>query len=117
MPSKDDRGGIDIDTFGACEGNLQAAWDGCLIERTLGHDVSSITEMLSNELTPSQRAERTNSSPVDWANESLTIATSSPVGYCVHADGICTYDTGNPSLDLGESIRSICLDGNYVEAT
>src|SRR6266511_503721 len=81
----DDCGGNEINTVGACIGSLHRAWDGGLIESALGRDVSSVAEILRNEVTPAQRADWTTSSPVDWANESFTIATSSPVAYCVRA--------------------------------
>jgi hypothetical protein len=45
----DDRGGNVIETEGSCAGGLHEAWDGCLLVRTLGRDVSAIVARLQKE--------------------------------------------------------------------
>lgn len=111
----DDRGGNSINTVDACVGSLHLAWDGCLVESTLGHDVTLIATELRNEITSAQRAEWTASSPTDWANESFALATNPMLGYCIPASRGSQYDTDNLSLDPGEPLKTVSIDQAYVE--
>jgi len=94
----DDRGGNQINTVGACVDSLHGAWDGCLVERTLGHDVSSIVTTLRNEITPAppsqfqplsrQRgAPAPDSSPAAPARRSPPISTISADANNVRVNG------------------------------
>ena len=75
---EDDRGGNLIEVEGLCgsgqHANLHGAWDTCLLEQTLGRDVSAIASRLIAEVTPERKAEWTASGPAAWAEESFQVA-------------------------------------------
>src|SRR4051812_35280368 len=116
----DDRGGNLVDTEGSCgsgeRANLHAAWDTCLLERTLGRDVRSIATKLLAEITEEQKEQWAASDPAAWANESFQVATDPAVRYCAKEDGRCAYDEGNEVLDQDEEHKVVAIDAAYVEA-
>jgi hypothetical protein len=78
----DDRAGSDIAVAGLCSGTIHAAWDGCLIERSLGRDTQAVATALHAEISDEERAAWTASTPLAWGNESLAIAISPTIRYC-----------------------------------
>jgi hypothetical protein len=116
----DDRGGNLVDTEGSCgsgeRANLHAAWDTCLLERTLGRDVRSIATKLLAEITEEQKEQWNASGPAEWANESFRITTDPASSYCFKEDGHCAYEEGNEVLDQDEEHKVVSIDAAYVEA-
>lgn len=86
---KDDRWGKNISVSGTCTGTLHAAWDGCLVRRAVGGDVSAAATDLLGSVTPALRAQWTASQPRDWANKSFAIAQAAESGYCVRTGSSC----------------------------
>ena len=112
----DDRGGNNIRESGPCDDKLHAVWDTCLIEQGLGRDVGAIAKHLRDEITPEERAQWTNASPVAWANESYAIATTADVEYCVRKDGVCQYAEDRKEFREGETKRTVTVDAAYIAA-
>jgi hypothetical protein len=111
----DDRGGGKIFPSGACVLTLHAVWDGCIVERKLGTEYRSVARDLEETITPSDRATWTATSVYVWANESLDIARSDTVGYCVREGPSCVYRHGNPTYDPGEVEKVVVVDEAYLE--
>lgn len=114
----DDVGGnnVEISVRGPCgtssyrPGNLHAVWDNCLLQAGLFERVRQRADYNTawSERTITYRAVDTlmantplsversyvTSQPYQWANESLEITRSSPVGYCVLQSGRCRPAAG-----------------------
>jgi nuclease S1 len=111
----DDRGGGKILPSGACVLTLHAVWDGCIVEKKLGTDYRSVARDLEETITPSDRATWTATDVHVWANESLDVARSETVGYCVREGKSCVYRHGNPTYDPGEAEKVVVVDEAYLE--
>ena len=65
----DDRGGNLVAITGVCWRNLHAAWDSCLVEKTIGPDYERAAAQLRSEITAEDRARWT---PAEIGPESVT---------------------------------------------
>jgi hypothetical protein len=116
----DDRGGNLVAIMGVCWRNLHAAWDSCLVEKTIGPDYERAAAQLRSEITAEDRARWTPAeigpeSVTAWANESFVIATSPGVGYCVQKDGACWYSADQREYHGGDK-RVVDIDDGYLAA-
>jgi hypothetical protein len=109
---EDDRGGNRVGTRATSCDSLHAVWDRCLVEERLGMHPVALAAELRAEITDEQRL-ATNA--VAWANESLAIATSPDVEYCVMVDGACQYEAGNRELDDGEPEKKVLVGHGYLD--
>jgi hypothetical protein len=112
---EDDRGGNSIGTRASSCDSLHAVWDRCLVEERLGLHPVALAAELRADITDEQRAEWLATDAVAWANESLTIATSPDVEYCVMVDGACQYEAENGELDDGEPEKEILVANGYLD--
>jgi hypothetical protein len=96
---KDDRVGTEIAVVGECTGSMHAAWDACLVAKTLGRDVVQAATTITTSVTPALRKSWSVSGPRDWANESYAIARNARTKYCVPHGGACARPTGNVTID------------------
>jgi hypothetical protein len=99
---EDDRGGNNVGTQGSSCNSLHAVWDRCLVEERIGMHPIPLAAELHADITDEQRAAWLASDAVAWANESLAIAISPDVEYCVIVDGVCQYELNNAALDDGD---------------
>lgn len=95
---EDDRGGNEIlvATNLGCSQKLHAIWDTCLprhLMRKHGVDTTArLGALLQQSVTPADRAAWTEDlTPLTWANESLRIARSNGVEYCLLDGQMCWY--------------------------
>ena len=94
---KGDKGGNQISTSGSCSGNMHGAWDTCLPRRILGLTGGSSTSQIQSAgkdlwdevKTDNRKAGWIQNDPLDWANESYSIATAARVKYCTWRRGKC----------------------------
>jgi S1/P1 Nuclease len=112
---EDDRGGNSVGTKATSCDNLHAVWDRCIVEERLGMHPIALAGELRADITDEQRAAWLASDAVAWANESLAIAISPEVEYCVMVDGACQYEAGNPELDEGEPEKDVLVGDSYLE--
>lgn len=105
----DDRGGNDIRVRGECSGTLHGAWDGCILEKSLGTDAQAIAAQLA-EL----RLAGASDAPREWANESLALVRDPRVGYCMQRDERCDYALARELYDKGSPKRTVIVDEAYV---
>jgi len=113
---QDDKGGNDIQESGSpCTRSLHLVWDLCIIEKRLGSDSESIAELLHGDVTDTERGAWTNSTAVDWADESFKITTSEKLSYCVERDGACWYETQNERFEPGEAKKAVSVDDSYID--
>ncbi len=76
-----DRGGNQIKgTFDGLDSNMHAVWDYNMLDST-HRTWPEIATDLHGRITDAQRAAWAAGTPIDWANESLAITLSAPVGY------------------------------------
>jgi hypothetical protein len=78
------------------------------------HPVALAAELRA-DITDEQRAEWLANDAVAWANESLTIAASPDVEYCVMVDGACQYEAENRELDDGEPEKEVLVANGYLD--
>ena len=77
----EDRGGNSIKgTFDGIATNLHAIWDYNMLDET-HRPWPEIAADLHRRITDAQRREWSGGTPLDWANESLAITLSAPMGY------------------------------------
>ena len=115
---EDELGANSIKTTGICHNsNLHSAWDTCLVEQAVGTDPMAAADQLEGEIIDADRAAWITTGPVDWANESFTIATASATDYCVEEEGSCDYEAGNVQLDAGEPQKTVTIDAAYMAAS
>jgi S1/P1 Nuclease len=112
---EDDRGGNRVKTQGSSCDTLHAVWDRCLVEERLGMHPVALAAELRADITDEQRAEWLATDAVAWANESLTIAASPDVEYCVMVDGACQYEAENRELDDGEPEKKVLVANGYLD--
>ena len=110
----DDAGANWVATTGACESNLHATWDTCILESRLGTDYLEIAATLRAAVTTEDRNDWIYDGPVEWTNESFRIAISKPVRYCVYKEEACWYDNDNFMLSPGEARRSLEIRPSYL---
>jgi hypothetical protein len=96
---KDDHVGTGIPVVGECTGTMHAAWDTCLVTRTVGRDAAQAAAEIANSVTPALRRSWSASRPRDWANESFAIATKASTKYCTRRGGICERPPGGVVID------------------
>jgi len=82
----DDRGGNDVrpvtsDFYSAT--NLHSLWDGNILARLMPNpDWQAFADRLVRDLTPAEQASWIRTRPVDWAQESYNLVTSTEAQYC-----------------------------------
>ena len=96
---EDDRGGNDISVHGECSGKLHSTWDTCLVLKHVDADVRTAASDLLNSITPALREQWIASEPLDWANESFTIAEAPATKYCVQQGATCEKPSGSVNID------------------
>ena len=69
---EDDKGGNNISVTGECPGKLHAAWDSCLVVKSVGTDVAVAATDLMKSITPAKIEEWTHSNPVMGAFKSAS---------------------------------------------
>ena len=111
----DDQGANLIINTGACEQNLHATWDTCIVETLLGTDYLAIAAELHGEITDRQRVDWQYDSPVEWANESYRIVIDPATRYCVDKQDACWYEDGNFILTPGEAQKSVKISRRYLK--
>jgi hypothetical protein len=111
---EDDRGGNSVDTTGICGRNLHSAWDTCLLQQAVGTDVAVAVNQLTAEIVSADTWASVASSPIDWANESFTVAIAAETNYCTASASACEYTPGNETFDPGEQERQVTIDAAYV---
>lgn len=123
---KDDIGGNDILTSGACGGGkLHSIWDTCIIVQriyankrglAMVEDPRFITAALdlANAVSPSNRTAWQSGDPWQWANESFAITRRPDVRYCTPRSGSCWYDTARQTFHGGAK-RSLKIDAAYID--
>ena len=100
-----DRGGNQIKgTFNGLDSNMHAVWDYNMLDST-HRTWPEIAADLHGRITDAQRGAWAGGTPLDWANESLAITLSAPVGY--HA-----YD---PPFVLGDDYAKTHLPSVYQQ--
>ena len=112
---EDDRGGNKVGARATSCDSLHAVWDRCLVEERLGMHPVALAAELRADITDEQRAEWLATDAVAWANESLAIATSPDVEYCVMVDGACQYEAENRELDAGEPEKEVLVTNGYLD--
>ena len=134
---EDDRGGNKILVAGVrgCSWNgqtkLHAVWDTCIPRDIMQeHGVASVESgderaafgrLLHEKITQAQRqAWLASLSPLDWANESLSIARRADVGYCTLKGNKCVYSEDNDEfLENGNAsnngMRVFEPEGDYED--
>jgi hypothetical protein len=103
---KDDRGGNNIAVVGECAGNLHSAWDTCLVLKAVDVDIADAATELMKSISSAKIEAWTHSGPVDWANESFSIAERAQTEYCVQQGASCDPPTGK-----------VRIDATYVQAS
>ena len=111
----DDQGANLIPNTGACEGNLHATWDTCIVETLLGTDYGAIAKELHGEITDQERIDWQYDTPVEWANESYRIAIDPATRYCVDKQEACWYEDDNFILSPGEAQKSLKIRRAYLK--
>ena len=96
---EDDRDGNSALVTGECGPNLHSAWDTCLVLKAVGEDVNEAATELMKTITPAEIESWTRSAPVDWANESFTIAEQAQTGYCIRQGASCEHPSGKVKID------------------
>ena len=96
---EDDRGGNSIPVSGLCGSNLHSAWDTCLVLKAVGEDVGEAATELLKTITPARIDSWTHSAPMDWANESFTIAEQARTEYCIRQGASCDHPSGKVQID------------------
>src|SRR5262245_53068729 len=112
---EDDRGGGRIQTSGPCNVNLHGVWDGCIVTMKLGTDWRVLARDLRKSISASDRATWTSTKVEMWVNESLDIARSPGVTYCVQEGQSCAYEPGSPTYDPGKAEKVVVVDNAYLE--
>jgi hypothetical protein len=113
----DDRGGGKIWESGLlCTVNLHGVWDSCIVERKLGTDWRAVARDLEEDIMPEDRGVWTSTTMETWANESLIIARSAAVQYCVVVGNKCVYAANNEAFEEGETEKVVLVDAAYLEA-
>lgn len=115
---EDDKGGNLISASGLCGRSLHAAWDSCLIEKTLGFDSDTIATSLEAEITSGDRSrwlagDIGPKAVASWANETFTITTRPEVGYCERASDGCRYSAYQPEYHGGAQ-KVVVVDEHYL---
>jgi hypothetical protein len=96
---EDDRGGSSIMVTGICGTNLHSAWDTCLVLRAVGEDANQTATELMKTITPGKIESWGHSEPMDWANESFTIAEQAQTKYCIRQGASCDQLAGKVTID------------------
>jgi S1/P1 Nuclease len=96
---EDDRGGNSILVTGVCGTNLHSAWDTCLVLKAVGEDVGEAATELVKTITPAKIEGWTHLDPMDWANETFTIAEQAQTKYCIRQGASCDHPLGKVNID------------------
>jgi hypothetical protein len=96
---EDDRGGNSILVTGICGTNLHSAWDTCLVLKAVGEDVDEAATELMKTITPARIESWSQSTPMDWANESFAIAEQAQTQYCIRQGASCDQPAGKVTID------------------
>ena len=96
---EDDRGGNNVLVTGECGSNLHAAWDTCVVLKVVGEGADQAATELLKTITPAKIESWTHSGPMDWANESFTIAEQPQTKYCVRQGASCDQPSGKVTID------------------
>lgn len=107
----DDRGGNQVSLVKGgyySAPNMHALWDGGLLSRLKDRKQwQNFAEQLARDITPAQRATWIQGAPVDWAQESYNLITSSKAQYCEWQviGGATTCAARSGSRTLGEEYQ------------
>lgn len=115
----DDLGGNHIEVESdSCMYSLHSVWDYCVVQRRFGSDPRAIAQQLRSSVDAQQRREWSETTEVDWANESYAYSRRPEFGYCNLMGNVCWYQSGNRDLDLdaGESQKTVAVDAAYIQA-
>jgi len=117
---RDDNGGNKIAMFDedGCFKTLHAAWDHCIPEMVMMNygikDPKEFGRVLHAEISAEQKQTwRSVQSTKAWANESLGIALSPAVGYCVQKEQRCQYDEDRIVYENGGEQKILPLNEKY----
>jgi hypothetical protein len=96
---EDDRGGNSVLVTGECGSNLHSTWDTCLVLKAVGEDADQAASELMKMITPAKNKGWTHSGPMDWANESFTVAEQAQTKYCIRQGASCDHRSGKVTID------------------
>jgi hypothetical protein len=96
---KDDKGGNAVNASGECHTNLHSVWDTCLVLIALGEDVDAAVERLMATITPTKIETWAQSDPMDWANESFSVARRAETRYCLQQGASCNAQIQGVKVD------------------
>jgi hypothetical protein len=72
---------------------------GYLVLEAVGGDASEAATELMKTITPAKIESWTRSAPMDWANESFTIAEQTQTKYCIRQGASCNHPAGKVNID------------------
>ena len=67
--------------------------------KATGEDVGEAATELMKTITPAKIESWTHSGPMDWANESFTIAEQAQTKYCIRQGASCDHPPGKVKID------------------
>jgi hypothetical protein len=123
---RDDLGGNDVLTAGACGGGkLHSTWDTCMIVQRIYANRPGVAMIddprfvaaaqdLAAEISASEMTAWNVGEPWQWANESFTIARTSKVQYCKLKAGACWYDATHQKFQSGPK-RTVTINNAYID--
>lgn len=119
---RDDNGGNKIRMIDAdgCFKTLHGAWDHCIPESMMFvsgiGDPVDFGRALRSEITAEEKRRWKNDKGMTaWANESLSIALSPEVGYCVQREHYCQYDADRIVFENDSEQKLLPLSEAYKE--
>ena len=115
---EDDKGANFVDATGLCSGSLHLAWDMCIIEKRIGTDETAVAAALEREVTDADRKAWAPpgldaAAVAAWANESLAIAESPAVQYCVPHGDSCWYSPD--ARQFSKDKRKVEITSRYLD--
>jgi len=120
---RDDNGGNKIAMFDedGCFKTLHGAWDHCIPEMIMLNygidDPIEFGRILHSDITAEEKQRwRSGEGMMAWANESLGIALSPAVGYCVQEEQYCQYDEDRVVYESDSEQKLLPLSEAYKEA-
>ena len=67
--------------------------------RAVGEDVNQSATELMKTITPARIESWSHSKPMDWANESFTVAEQVQTRYCIRQGASCDHPSGRVKID------------------
>jgi hypothetical protein len=113
---QDDRGGNKIKESGTTCNDLHAVWDTCLIQKGFGTNAKKIAKDWRDGITDAERTAWTNSTAVDWANQSYLVTLAPETQYCVRMNGSCRYTAANETFSGDDDdMKTVVVDADYID--